>query len=288
MECRLCPRRCGANRALAPGLCGALSTPRVARAGLHQWEEPCISGSAGSGAVFFSGCNLSCVYCQNEVLQDGSVGGLVSPERLSDIFLILESCGAHNINLVTPAPHVTAIAKALTLSKARGLSIPVVYNTNGYELPETLRLLDGLVDVYLPDYKYVTPALSERFSGAADYSAVADAALMEMFRQRGHLKLNDEGLAVSGMLVRHLVLPCCGFDSRLVLDRLKELFSTELHLSIMRQYAPTARCIQPPLNRKITDREYDRVLDHALSCGFTHIITQDAASADLSFTPTFT
>lgn len=288
MPCTLCPRNCGADRATGRGFCGAGPAPLVARADLHAYEEPCISGVYGSGTVFFSGCNMACVFCQNHVLRSGRVGRPCSDAELADIYLSLAARGAHNINLVTPAPHIEAVARSLMLAKSRGLTIPVVYNTNAYERADALRTLEGLVDVYLPDFKYVSPDLAERFSGTRDYAAAAEEAVAEMFRQVGRLALDEGGMAKRGLLVRHLVLPNCVFDTRAVLDKLASLFGTELHLSLMRQYAPTELCTLPPLNRTLTDREYERALQYALSLGFTNVLIQDRASASLAFTPSFT
>lgn len=287
MQCSICPRGCHVDRDQFNGYCSAGSLPRTGRIALHFYEEPPISGTRGSGAVFFTGCNLHCVFCQNHALRDGGQGRLQTAESLANAYLSLEAQGAHNINLVTPAPHVPVIAESLRSAKSMGLSIPVVYNTNGYELPETLRSLEGLVDVYLPDFKYMTPALSARFSGAENYAEIAEAAVLEMYRQVSHLTLDAEGIAIKGLLVRHLVLPECVFDTRLVLRKLFDLFGSAIHLSLMSQYAPTDQCKEPPLNRTLTKREYDRALDYAISLGFEHIFMQDLSAASLDYTPLF-
>ena len=288
MRCSICPRRCDVDRTAETGFCGAVSVPRVARADLHFWEEPCISGTRGSGAVFFSGCNMACEFCQNFVLQSGAMGQLCPPETLSDIYLSLQARGAHNINLVTGAPHIVAIAESLRIARGNGLTIPVVYNTNAYETVPALRMLEGLVDIYLPDLKYVSASLSAAFSGTPDYSEFAIPAISEMLRQVGHLRLDASGLASRGLLIRYLVLPNCVFDARSILDVIKTQFTVETHLSIMRQYTPTPRIVTKSLNRFVTQREYDRVLEYAQSCGFSDIFIQDAASANLEFTPIFT
>ena len=288
MLCTACPRKCGIDRSKRQGLCGGGMLPRVARAALHFWEEPCISGSRGSGAVFFSGCNLSCVFCQNYLLHDGTLGQAMDTEKLADQFLLLESAGAHNINLVTPTPHTAVLRDALLSAKQRGLSIPIVYNTNAYERADTLASFDGLVDVYLPDLKYVSSVLSERFSGAEDYFPVARDAILEMYRQVGQLTLNDAGLATRGLLVRHLVLPGCVDDTRRVLDAIADMLPRTTYLSLMRQYAPTPAITEPPLNRKLTDREYDRACTYCCDLGFENVYIQDRDSADLAFTPIFT
>ena len=288
MRCNLCPRTCGVNRAASYGRCGVGPDARVARSMLHRWEEPFISGTCGSGAVFFSGCNLGCVFCQNEPLQGGALGTDYDADRLAELFLSLASQGAHNVNLVTPTPHVPVIRRALILAKSAGLAVPVVYNTGAYERVATLRALEGLVDVYLPDCKYVSAALSGRFSDAPDYFTFAAPAIEEMFRQVGTLALDETGLAKRGLVIRHLVLPGCLDDSRRVLAYIAARFPPDTSVSLMRQYAPTPRAMHTPLNRVLTDREYDRIISYALSLGLNNILIQQKESADLAFTPSFT
>lgn len=283
----LCPRQCGVDRAREAGFCGAGDTPLVARADLHFFEEPCISGTRGSGAVFFSGCNMDCVFCQNAVLKAGRTGKPFTPEALTALYFSLEARGAHNINLVTPAPHLAAIIPSLRMAKREGLKIPVVYNTNAYETVAAIQSLDGLVDIYLPDLKYKSDLLSTRFSNADGYFETAVAAIAEMVRQRGNLALDESGIAASGVLIRHLVLPGCVFDTRDILKEVAARFSPDTYLSLMRQYAPTGNVTKPPLNRKVTNREYENALSFALSCGFSNVYIQDRASADLCYTPAF-
>lgn len=270
------------------GLCNAGDLPRVARASLHFWEEPCISGINGSGAVFFSGCNLSCVFCQNYALHDGTLGIPHTPQALAARYLDLQAQGAHNINLVTPAPHLVAIRESLLLAREKGLQIPVVYNTNGYELAESLYLLEKLVDIYLPDLKYVTPELAERFSGRGDYFTFAAPAIQEMHRQVGTLSLDADGIAQRGLLIRHLVLPACVDEARRVLDYIANVLPIDTHISLMRQYAPTPNITKPPLNRRLTNREYDRIIAYCSSLGFENVWCQEKESASLEYTPTFT
>ncbi len=279
---------CGADREREVGLCGAGQTPRVAKIMLHEWEEPFISGTRGSGAVFFSGCNLGCVYCQNHEIRDGGVGVCMNEDALAQAYLQLQQDGAHNINLVTAAPYVPEIAESLRRAKSLGLTIPVVYNTSGYEKVEALRKLDGLVDVYLPDWKYVSPLLSKKFSNAPDYANVASAAIEEMFRQVGELKLDENGIAVRGLVIRHLILPGCADDSRSVLDEIVKRFPLSIHLSLMSQYTPQVYTTEFPLNRRITQREYDRVISYALSLGLYNILIQQRDSAQSVYTPQFT
>ncbi|MEN6419671.1 MAG: radical SAM protein [Clostridiaceae bacterium] len=288
MQCFLCPRRCGVDRAVQPGFCGAMEMPSVAKIMLHHWEEPFLSGVNGSGTVFFSGCNLGCVFCQNHEIRDGGVGEYYNAEQLSSAYLSLQAQGAHNINLVTAAHHVPIVAESLRMAKGSGLSIPVVYNSGGYELVETLRLLDGLVDVYLPDIKYVSSELSERFSGAPDYFTAASAAVEEMYRQVGDLVFDVGGIALRGLVIRHLVLPNCVEDSRKVLDYIVTRFPLSTQVSIMSQFTPQEHVTTFPLNRRITPREYDRVISYALSKGLYNILIQQLNSASAAYTPTFT
>jgi len=287
MQCYLCPRKCGVDRNIHTGICGADILPRVARVSLHAWEEPCISGTRGSGTVFFSGCNLNCIFCQNYVLRDGTVGILCTEEKLAEHFLFLQQEGAHNINLVTPSPHLSTIIPALKLAKQWGLTVPVVYNTNSYETTEALQSLEGLIDIYLPDFKYVSPILSKRFSHCSDYYEIAVSAISEMYRQVGTLCVDSDGIAVRGVLIRHLVLPSCLDDSRNVLNAIADRFPLTTHLSLMRQYAPTPNITMPPLNRKLTDREYDRIVAYCMDIGFTNVWIQEKESASLQYTPLF-
>ena len=287
-SCMLCPRKCGADRESQRGLCGAESLPRVAKAMLHQWEEPFISGTRGSGTVFFSGCNLGCVYCQNHTIRDGGIGELYDANVLTSIYLSLQHDGAHNINLVTAAPYVPQVAESLRRARAQGLTIPVVYNSSGYECVDALKQLDELIDVYLPDWKYVSPLLSEKFSNAPDYAIITSAAVSEMHRQVGELVLDEEGLAQRGMVIRHLILPGCADDSRKILDAIVKLLPLSTHVSLMSQYTPQVYTTEFPLNRRITEREYDRVISYALSLGLYNILIQNRNSAQSSYTPDFT
>lgn len=288
-DCVLCPRRCHADRlAGQTGYCGQTQTIRAARAALHFWEEPCISGTAGSGTVFFSGCSLRCVFCQNHKIAQGCAGQAVSVERLADIFLELQQKGAHNINLVTPTHFIPQIIQALAVSREKGLSVPIVYNTGGYEEPKTLRLLEGLVDIYLPDLKYFSPELSMRFSHAPDYFAKASAAIAEMGRQVGAPVFADNGLMLRGMIVRHLVLPGQTKDSKKILRFLHETYGDDIYVSIMNQYTPLPHVAEyPELNRRVTPKEYDRVLVFAERIGIRNGFRQEGAAAEESFIPAF-
>lgn len=287
MSCTVCPRNCKIDRTAAKGFCGCSSVPLVARAALHFDEEPSISGIRGSGTIFFSGCNLKCIFCQNMDIQDGTLGEAFSVARLSDVMLKLQDMGAHNINLVTPTPHRDAILCALRLAKKNGLAIPVLYNTNSYETVETVRAFEGLVDLYLPDLKYVDPRLSLKFSRAADYFEVAIRAVAEMYRQVGPMVCDEAGLAKRGVRIRHLVLPGCVYDTRQVLDAIKSQFGVDCPISLMSQFTPITACTVKPLDRPLTQREYESALDYCLSLGFTDVYTQELSSVGRAFTPPF-
>ncbi len=290
-DCTLCPRECHADRnAGQTGYCGQTAQLTAARAALHFWEEPCLSGTNGSGAVFFSGCNLRCIYCQNYEIAQGQSGREITTPRLTDIFLELQEKGAHNINLVTPSHFVPQIITALRTAKKQGLSIPVIYNTSGYEKAETLRLLDGLVDIYLPDLKYCDTALSGRYSHAPDYFEKAAAAITEMVRQVGVPLFVDgeDSLMLRGVIVRHLLLPGCGRDSRRVLRYLHETFGNDIYVSIMNQYTPLSQVSGiPALNRRVSDEEYGRVVDYAIRIGIENGFIQEGETASESFIPPF-
>lgn len=288
--CTLCPRLCGVNRAAGElGFCGQNDTVRIARAALHPFEEPPISGTRGSGTVFFVGCSLRCSFCQNKKISRAErVGRTVSPEELADIFLSLQAQGAHNINLVTPTHFADGVIRALELARPR-LTVPVVYNTSGYERVETLRRFEGLVDIYLPDFKYLSPELSTRYSAAPDYAEVAADALREMLRQVGQYEIGEDGLMRRGMIVRHLVLPGGRKDSVAVLERLAELFETSYFLlSLMSQYTPEFAMDSPhtELHRRVTTFEYRSVVDHAYALGFDGFM-QEKSSASAMYTPDF-
>lgn len=289
-NCILCPRKCGVDRnAGQTGYCGMPADPVVARAALHMWEEPCISGDMGSGTVFFSGCNLKCVFCQNHSIALGDCGKAITIQRLAEIFLKLQQKGAANINLVTPTHYIPQIRDALLLAQKAGLTLPIVYNTGGYESVDTLRLLEGLVDIYLPDLKYYSSDLSLEFSHAADYFPVAAAAIREMYRQVGAPVFDEStGLMKRGMIVRHLLLPGQTKDSKKVLRHLYETFGDNIYISIMSQYTPLPHVAHiPELNRKVTQGEYDRVVNFALSIGIENAFIQEGETAEESFIPPF-
>lgn len=290
-DCTLCPRECHVNRnAGETGYCGQTGKLTAARAALHFWEEPCLSGTNGSGAVFFSGCNLGCVYCQNREIAQGQFGREITVSRLSDIFLELQEKGAHNINLVTPAHFVPQIITALQTAKKQGLSIPVIYNTSAYEKTETLRMLEGLIDIYLPDLKYRDAALSGKYSHADDYFERAAAAIAEMVRQVGAPVFADgeDSLMRRGVIVRHLLLPGCGRDSRQLLRYLHETYKNDIYVSIMNQYTPLSQVSDiPPLNRRVSAEEYRRIVDYAIRIGIENGFIQEGETATESFIPSF-
>lgn len=290
-DCTLCPRECHANRnAGETGFCRQTARITAARAALHFWEEPCLSGTNGSGAVFFSGCSLRCVYCQNHEIAQGLAGREITAARLSDIFLKLQEKQAHNINLVTPTHFVPQIVTALEAAKRRGLSIPVVYNTSAYEKTDTLRLLEGLVDIYLPDLKYFDPVLSGQYSHAPDYFEIASSAIAEMVRQVGTpvFMCGENSLMKTGVIVRHLLLPGCGKDSRRILRYLYDTYKNDIYISIMNQYTPLPHVSGiPSLNRCISDREYERIVDYAIRLGIENGFIQEGKAASESFIPAF-
>ena len=288
-NCLLCPRKCGINRSTGQtGVCGVSSEIKVARAALHYWEEPCISGKRGSGAVFFSGCSLHCVFCQNREISDGKEGKVISKERLSDIFMELADKGANNINLVTPGQYIPDIVWAVNDAKSRGMKLPIIYNTSGYENVTELKLLEGIVDVYLPDFKYMDSTLSARYSRAKDYPSVAKQALSEMVRQLPDVVIDDAtGLIQKGVIVRQLLLPGHVNDAKAVLKYLYDTYHDHVYISMMSQFTPIALKDYPEINRTVTRREYERLVDYALEIGITNAFIQEGDVAKDSFIPAF-
>lgn len=288
-NCLLCPRKCGINRSTGQtGVCGVSSEIRVARAALHYWEEPCISGKKGSGAVFFSGCSLHCVFCQNREISDGKAGKVISKERLSDIFLELKAKGANNINLVTPGQYIPDIVWAVSDARRRGMELPIVYNTSGYEDADELKQLEGIVDVYLPDFKYMDSALSAKYSRAKDYPPVAKQALSEMVRQQPDVVIDDAtGLIQKGVIVRQLLLPGHVNDAKAILKYLHDKYQNSIYISMMSQFTPIALKDYPEINRTVTRREYERLIDYAIKIGITNAFIQEGDVAKDSFIPAF-
>lgn len=284
MICNQCPRKCNVDRTRAAGYCKSPEEFRLSRAALHFWEEPCISGKNGSGAVFFSGCNLGCLFCQNYEISHENKGMTVSDDGLIKIFENLIEQGANNINLVNPTHYAVQLA---TLLKKYKPSVPVVYNSSGYESTETLKMLDGLVDIYLPDFKYIRSDKALKYSRAEDYPEVAMRALEEMYLQRGKTEFDENGIMKKGMIIRHLILPSNTNSSLKILDFINEKFPNA-YVSLMAQYTPcNDLSAVPELDRKITKREYNKVVDYALNLGMDKIFIQSGESADEKFIPDF-
>ena len=288
MKCNLCPRKCNADREKQEGVCRMPWDIYAARAALHMWEEPCISGENGSGAVFFTGCTLRCVFCQNHEIAAGKRGQKIDESHLAEIFLKLQQQKANNINLVTPTQYVLPIIAAVKKAKAQGLKIPVVYNTSGYERVETLKNLEGIVDVYLPDMKYMEPELAAAFSNARDYPQAAQSAIAEMMRQTGPCQFAEDGYIKRGTIVRHLILPGHTKNSIAVLKYLYRTYGEDIFISVMNQYTPVWKNEKfPELNRKVTRREYEKVLDAAIELGIENGYFQEGETAEESFIPAF-
>ena len=286
--CSICPRECRVDRDIKHGVCNAGNTLKIARVGLHEWEEPCISHKNGSGTIFFSGCNLKCVYCQNAEISKELKGKEIGTDVLSDEILKLQDIGADNINLVTPTHFAKQIIRSLDKIKHK-LNIPVCYNCGGYEKVETLSMLNGYIDIFMPDIKYFDKSLSERYSGASDYFFVASKALEKMYELVGYAKYNDDGKMIGGVLTRHLVLPSHTEDSINILEYISQNYDVEkFALSIMSQYFPTERCKKyPEINRKLTTLEYRKVVNKADCLGFKNCYIQDKSSATIKYVPVF-
>lgn len=293
-SCQLCPRACQVNRdAGQTGICGVTSTIKVARAALHFWEEPCISGVKGSGTVFFSGCSMHCVFCQNREIAKGLTGKEIDRERLSEIFLELQYQGANNINLVTPGQYVPHIVWAVERARTQGLNLPIVYNTSAYENVETLKQLEGIVDVYLPDFKYWSPQLASRYSNAPDYPIVAKTAIAEMVRQHPETQFlydaeQDIDLIQKGVIVRQLLLPGQLLDAKKIVRYLYETYGNQIYISLMSQYTPLAHVEKyPELNRKVDKKTYEKYVDYAIQIGVENGYIQEEDVAQESFIPSF-
>lgn len=286
--CNICPRKCGADRSESTGYCNSGEKAKVSRASLHLWEEPCLSGERGSGTVFFTGCNLRCVYCQNQKISLGDCGRELTEYQLADLYLKLQESGAHNINLVTPTHFLSPITASLRLARSMGLKIPVVYNTSGYENEEAIKALDGLVDIYLTDFKYMSEGLAKKYSHAKDYPSVIKKALYQMVSQAGTPFYDENGMLLSGVIVRHLILPDCTDDSKQILKYLYKNYGDTIIISIMNQFTPLENVKDyPELNRKITDSEYKSVVDYALSLGINNAFIQEGETQSESFIPDF-
>ena len=285
-SCMACPHKCGAKRTLLEGngFCGMGLQPKVARVGPHYWEEPCISGSRGSGAIFFSGCTLKCVFCQNYEISVNHVGTFITPQQLANCYRNLEDQGVHNINLVSASHFIEAVIESFKIYRPK---IPVLYNSSGYETVESLKRLEGYIDIYLPDFKYSDNRLAEKYSSAYNYSNVALAAIKEMVRQTGKVKFDKDGIIQRGTIVRVLVLPNHTKDSIAILNTIRAYYGDSVLVSIMGQYVPTGEAYKyPEINRKITQEEYDEVVDHAIELDMDGFI-QDLSAADEEYIPSF-
>lgn len=288
-SCCICPRKCNVNRLEGKmGFCGADREVVVAKAFAHPWEEPCISGVKGSGTVFFSGCNLKCVFCQNYEISQRIYGKAVSIEKLADIFLSLCSKGVHNINLVSPTIYTFQIIEALKIAKKQGLKIPIIWNSNAYETAETLKELNGIVDVYLPDLKYNDESLAARYSKAHGYFEIATKAILEMFSQVGEPKFDNNGMITKGLMIRHLILPGHVEDSKKVLDWISKNLPKGVYLSLMSQYMPYYKAKDmPEINRKLSDSEYDEVIDYFFKLGLENGFAQEEGASSEEYVPDF-
>ncbi len=285
-NCNLCARRCSVNRVIGEiGYCKMSSAPVVARSALHRWEEPIISGAIGSGTIFFSGCSLGCVFCQNASISDGKSGIRVTDERVADMMLELEEKGAHNVNFVTPTHFIPSVKNAIICARKKGLKIPIVYNTGSYDSVEALCLLDGLVDVYLPDFKYYRSETAKKYSRASDYPNVAKAAIAEMVRQRGDVVIED-GIIKSGVVARVLLLPGHVAEAKLIVKYLYDTYGDGIYISLMSQYTPMPGQ-EAPLDRRVNHTEYNDLVEYALKKGIKNAFTQDFGCAEESFIPDF-
>ena len=287
-KCMLCNRKCGVNRLEGKtGICNATSEIKIARAALHMWEEPPISGQNGSGAVFFSNCNFKCVFCQNHVISQEHLGKSISIQRLSEIFLELQAQKANNINLVTPTHYIPQIKEALEIAKKNGLTLPIVYNTNGYDSLEAIKSLDGYIDIYLPDYKYFNDKYAMKYSKVSNYSQNILLVLKEMYRQVGKPIFND-GLMTKGMIIRHLMLPGFLFDSKKVIDSIYNNFNDDVYISIMNQYTPMYKaCDYPEINKPLNPKHYNSLIEYAAFIGIKNGFIQDKSSSSKEFVPDF-
>ena len=285
-NCCLCPRKCLINRYLEKGYCKANNKIKLAYYSLHMWEEPVISGNNGSGTIFFSHCNLRCIYCQNKKISIDGYGKYISNRHLGEIMLELQDKGAHNINLVTPTHYVPQIASVLHKLKDK-LHIPIVYNTSSYENVGTLMMMKGLVSIYLADLKYFDDSLGEKYSGCSNYFEVATMAIDEMYRQVGDILLDEDGMMKKGLIVRVLILPGHVHDAKEIINYLYKTYGDSIYISIMNQYTPVNKCEYENLNRKVTDEEYDEVINYALTIGVKNAFIQEGDTAEESFIPNF-
>lgn len=287
--CILCPRECGVDRTNGEkGMCGASDKIYTARAGLHMWEEPCLTGEHGSGTVFFTGCNLNCVFCQNSEISHKSHGYEISVDRLCEIFFELKDAGAENINLVTATHFLPRVLEAVKLAKERAINIPFVYNSSGYEKKEALKQAEGLIDIYLPDFKYIEDETALRYSGAKNYPKIATDAICEMVRQKPQCVFDDEGIMKKGVLVRHLVLPTKIEESKKIINYLYKTYGDKIYMSIMSQYTPHGDLENfPELKQKVDEKDYGHLIDYAIKIGVENAFIQEGEASSESFIPDF-
>jgi len=286
-KCNLCPRHCNINRHETVGFCKASDTLKIARADLHYFEEPCISGDKGSGTIFFTYCNLKCVFCQNYEISSDNIGKEITIERFSEICLNLQNKGALNINLVTPTHYIPLIKEGLKLAKLKGLTIPIVYNTSSYETTDSLKLLDGLIDIYLPDFKYYNNDIAIKYSSAPNYVNVCKDAIAEMYRQVGKPVFDDNGIMKKGVIVRHLLLPNMEDDSKKIIEYLYNTYKDNIYMSIMNQYTPMKKLKYEELNHTINNDIYDEVINYAYDLGIRNAFIQEGETQKKSFIPDF-
>lgn len=287
-KCNLCPRKCNVDRKKKLGVCGASTTLKIARAALHFWEEPCLSGEKGSGTIFFSFCPLQCIFCQNHQLSHDHLGQEITISQFADICLDLQKQGANNINLVTPTHYVPWIVEGITLAKKRGLHLPIVYNTSSYESVETIQMLNGIVDIYLPDLKYFDDQYGILYSHAPNYFSYATVAIQEMVKQVGEPIFNEQGILQRGVIVRHLCIPGLKGDSKKVLNYLYTTYHNQIYISIMNQYTPVRTFKRfSNLNRPLSENDYEEIIDYALDIGITQAYQQEGKTQLESFIPEF-
>jgi len=287
-KCTLCPRECKIDRDSIKGYCKTKSSLLITRAALHMWEEPCISGTRGSGTIFFGGCSLGCIYCQNVQIRDGKTGKETDEHRLAEIFFELKDKGANNINLVTPTHFIPHIVKALDIAKSKGLDIPIVYNTGGYEKVDTLKRLDGYVDIYLPDFKYYFEETAKEYSNAPDYPVYAKKAIAEMVRQTGCPSFFENGIMKKGVIVRHLLLPGHLVESKEIVKYLYNTYKNDIYISIMNQYTPMPQMANHKfLSEKVAESDYDELINFAVDIGVENGFIQEGETATESFIPPF-
>lgn len=287
-KCNLCPRNCLIDRTVKPGVCGVKDKLVIARAALHYWEEPPISGETGSGTIFFTGCNLKCIFCQNYDISTKLIGQEVTTTEFANICLNLEKQGANNINLVTPTPHIPLIIEGLKLAKEKGLKIPIVYNTSGYETVNTIKMLDGIIDIYLPDFKYFSNDYAIKYSHVKDYFKYATLALEEMYKQVGNPIFDKNGMMQKGIIVRHLMLPGLLDDSKKIIEYLYKTYQDNIYISIMNQYTPLKKFTNyTNLNNKVSENDYDELINYAIDLGIKKAFIQEGETQDSSFIPDF-